>query len=560
MHGFDQDAVGNRDLIRELLANDRQAFYSNALKILRTRDDSRGVQYLVALLAANDLLLPALCDPALSREQARSLARAAIRVDPAADIELAKWLADYVAEGEPVQFEHASRLLDILGEISDGSRILPSLMRLMRRSNSNLRSKAVLIIGRRCRSAQWAQQRLAEKDPRIRANAVEGLWGVDSEAVRELLQFAARDPNNRVSGNALLGLYYLGDCSVIPEILKMAGHESALFRSTAAWVMGESGDPRFREALAGLLKDPNSAVRKRGFAALGRIKAAAAQTLQAGRWRVAGLFVGNNARQDSRSIQLAVVSEDGREQPRILPTAFILTEDRRQVITYKVVERPTPEAMSVAFILPRRGGPLESPWNPAALACLRWKRTSDLWASVPYSPAGDQGAPSASLDGAPLPFLASSDKVTETFTNVPARTSCMDFWAAIRRSVRTDKGPARGKRHVIVFSHTKESEAAGPELIAATLSSHAFVQVVSSVPNPALEDYCSRTHGNFQTAAADEEITTLIEQAYLNLLARYDITYQPVCPEAATLKIRVHAPSGWGESEIPIPARPSGAD
>ena len=64
------DAPGNRKLIRELLDNDRGLFYSSSIQILKLSTDSRGVQYLVALLVANGMLLEAICDPALSREQA----------------------------------------------------------------------------------------------------------------------------------------------------------------------------------------------------------------------------------------------------------------------------------------------------------------------------------------------------------------------------------------------------------------------------------------------------------------------------------------------------------
>ena len=35
--------------------------------------------------------------------------------------------------------------------------------------------------------------------------------GVDTPEARTLLNFAASDANNRVAGNALLGMYHLGD-------------------------------------------------------------------------------------------------------------------------------------------------------------------------------------------------------------------------------------------------------------------------------------------------------------------------------------------------------------
>src|SRR5205807_10315946 len=118
----------------------------------------------------------------------------------------------------------------------------------------------------------------------------EAMWGVDSAEAQMLLRYALTDSDHRAVGNALLGLYYLGDCSVIPKIVKMAAHEAGLFRAAAAWVMGETGDPRFIKVLVRMLADLNTIVRKRAFAALGRIKAAAAIAGQGAQWRMGGVI------------------------------------------------------------------------------------------------------------------------------------------------------------------------------------------------------------------------------------------------------------------------------
>jgi HEAT repeat protein len=57
----------------------------------------------------------------------------------------------------------------------------------------------------------------------------------------------------------------------------MAESESAMFRATSAWAMGEIADPRFAGVLAHLVGDSNQMVRKRAFAALGKIAAARAR-------------------------------------------------------------------------------------------------------------------------------------------------------------------------------------------------------------------------------------------------------------------------------------------
>jgi hypothetical protein len=57
------------------------------------------------------------------------------------------------------------------------------------------------------------------------------------------------DPNNRVAGNALLALYRLGEKDAVQLLIAMASLEDQLFRATAAWVMGETANPVFRETL-----------------------------------------------------------------------------------------------------------------------------------------------------------------------------------------------------------------------------------------------------------------------------------------------------------------------
>ncbi len=272
---FDRDTAGVREQIRDLCERDPRAFQDAAVRVVKTSYSSRGVQYVVGLLASSDLLLVALCNPALTRDDAISLARAALNLDNTMDVRLAKTLAEKAGAGLPAVA--AARLMDVLDAVSGGNRIMPSLLRLLRQPDLQLRSKAVLMIGRASRSVKWVQNRLSDADPRTRANAVEALWGIDTAEARDLLRSAAADNNNRVAGNALFALYRMGDTWANAELLKMATAEAPLFRASAAWAMGETGDPCFLEALAHMMGDANALVRKRAFSALGRLKNAAAR-------------------------------------------------------------------------------------------------------------------------------------------------------------------------------------------------------------------------------------------------------------------------------------------
>jgi HEAT repeat protein len=243
------------------------------MEVLKNQHDSNCGLYVIKLLIGRDLLVDALCDPALSREQAIAVGRAASRIDPITYVTLAKFLAERGAPDDTVRPAELMRLMEVMVEVSGFARVFPSLKRMSRHPNPNIRSKAVLLVGRGSPASGWLQNRLSEPDPRIRANTVESLWGLGTDEARALLLAAARDDNNRVSGNALLALYRLGEPSAEPALRKMAENDSAQFRATAAWAMGEIAEPQFAVLLARLVADSSQIVRKRAFSALGKVAA-----------------------------------------------------------------------------------------------------------------------------------------------------------------------------------------------------------------------------------------------------------------------------------------------
>jgi HEAT repeat protein len=441
-------------------------------------------------------------------------------------------------------------LMEILCEIADPARVMPSLMRLLRHPNAYLRSKAVKMIGQGSRSVKWVMGRLSEPDPRIRANAIESLWGVETPEARTLLNFAASDANNRVVGNAMLGLYYIGDAAVLAEIAKLAAHESAMFRATAAWVMGETGDPRFTDGLRRLISESDPTVRKRAFAALSRIKASNAQTAIGVEWHIAGRMQAGESLKGARRAMLTVASDDFRDIPKVAPLQFVLSEGGQYITSYKVTEKPQPEAISVIFVIPRSREAAGGAFFEAVSRCLVWKRPSDLWSILPYIETGDGEAPPPH-DPDPAQFTAKSDALAATLNGTPKRMECTDLWTALWRATRPDNGQSRGRRYVIILSSAEEGRIAGHGLISNVQSGRIPLQVVCSGPNAELQEFCKRTHMPFQLGL-EEEISGMVQRAYLNLLARYEVSYQPVLTEAAPLKVRVQTAVGWGEALIPV--------
>lgn len=546
MQNFDRQPAASRAEITALLERDRKGFYDGAIRVAKNGGPARGVQLVAALLVQGDLIGQALTERALSLEQAIGLGKLALQSEATLDTELARQLSEDVSTGG--DSHRATRLLDVLSAISSGNRIATFLMRLMRHSDPTLRSKAVLLIGRSSRSVKWVQSRLGESDPRTRASAVEGLWGVESVEARDLLRVAACDGNNRVAGNALIALFRMGDSWMIPEVYKMVAAGSALFRASGAWVMGETGDPRFKESLARLLGESDAMVRRRAFLALSRLKAAS-QARQGREWRVAGRIIpsGGNWRQ----VRVEIGVTDG-STPRLLPTNFALAEDGRPVMQYQIEERPSQEALALSFLLPRTPSGPGTPWTQGANAALQWKRPSDLWQPAFYLTRKEATEDTAEGDE-PRPFLTDRDAIAAALAQPAAKLGCTGFWSTLRQSANPANAPARGARHLIaVVAEEIEDPPELSALISAAMNSKTVVHAITRAAAPALEDLCRRTQGAYVTAASDLELPSMIEETHLAILARFHISYLPPAPGGSLLTVKVCNTTGFGEGLLTL--------
>lgn len=563
VQGFDRAPNQCRAHLRDLLEIDNEGFYAGAIDVLTSGDNSLGYHYVEGLMAGSDLLLRALCDRRLTAGQAADLAKVAVRLNPVIDVAMARKLvtlgrelAESAGSGESdLQVRNVDRMMEVVSEICHRPRVLTSLTRLLRHSNPHVRSKAVKLVGRvGGGDVNWVRSRLAEPDPRIRANAVESLWGIDSQEVRELLQRAAQDAHNRVAGNALLALYRLGDNSVIPQLLQMTEHQSALFRATAAWVMGETGDPRFTEALVRLLREPSAPVRARAMGALGCMKAAAARSRQTARGLATAMWLKREKDFPGRRLLVAVTSLDGSIHHSILPTRFLLTEGNRHVISYQVVERPAVEAVSVAFLFPA-SSPADSSWIAGALQCRAWKKDADLWAIQSYTleGAGRAAATSGAVPDEGLPYASDLDTINAALAAFPKPGGSPQLWNAVGLCGRPHRDVAPSHWHLILFCPHDPEVAADAALVSAASGSAATLQVISAAPAPRVEEFCRAIHASFRVAESPEQITKAITMAYLNLLARYEIVYQPAVPECRRLTIRVNTAEIAAEITLPIP-------
>ena len=155
------------------------------------------------------------------------------------------------------------RILQLVTNDQQAMPLVPWLRELVDDDNSRLASKAALILSRLTKNPMVVHRFLLSSDARVRANAVEGLWGGNFESTRELLYAAARDSHHRVVANALVELYRCKDSLGKQKLEELAGHADAHFRAAIAWAIGEIGSSELLPVLQSLERDSNLAVRLR---------------------------------------------------------------------------------------------------------------------------------------------------------------------------------------------------------------------------------------------------------------------------------------------------------
>jgi hypothetical protein len=272
---FEKDRLAASTIRR--FAMDAPVFFIQVgMELLLKAPETAGYRYLAMQLVKQPTLFEQITDTwRYSKQQSVTLARRLLSVDPTLDTRLARALPGRNGgQGlQTLEGPKAERAIEILDEISEGRRVVPILNHLTDHPDLKISSKAALLIGKRVQNVDWAKRVIMDtRDPRLRANAIESVWGNDTPAVLELFRSCLQDRQNRVVGNSLMGLHLAGDPEVHEIVAKFARDFKAEFRMTAAWTMGKIGDPGFVESLTALIKDSNPGVRRAALKALRDIR------------------------------------------------------------------------------------------------------------------------------------------------------------------------------------------------------------------------------------------------------------------------------------------------
>ena len=164
------------------------------------------------------------------------------------------------------------RALDLLGVVADDKKMVPLIINAAMGQDPQIRSKAILVLGRTAGNFSLMKKAFGDWDDRVRANTVEALWGVDTPQARQLLWMAADDYNNRVRANAVKGLHELGEKSALSVLDEMLASDQCRMRMSAAWLLGEIGTSEMLGRFKPLLTDTDEAVQRNAISALEKIK------------------------------------------------------------------------------------------------------------------------------------------------------------------------------------------------------------------------------------------------------------------------------------------------
>jgi HEAT repeats len=555
IEGFPANPVASGKFMQRLLLDDKQQFFVDALPLLRAAPDTPGFYYVLALLHSQNLVLKNLCDPALfSKGESIALAKRMARVEPLFDMNLAKiLLATEAQPGTEAEQEAQSlaglRLLEIMAETSDRGRSL-LLAQLLHHPNARVRSKAALLVGKSTKDVKWVSQQMMEPDGRLRANALEALWGVESEDCRQVFLTALDDPANRVVGNAILGLYLLGVPSAIGLILKMLTHPDDLFRQTGLWLIGEIGDLRFLPVLARLMKESAPALRPHVFRAFANLKQKRSRLAALPLLRIHA-FAGKVLAGGWKEIHLVPFSALGPPLTGLEATQLAVWENSALILEYSIRPGAEKEPLSIAFAIP------QNTEQRAVESCLRLKRKVDGWMILQYcrSDAAEAGFTQEEAT-AELRFILDAAALEKSIlTRQPRLSSARSLLHAASLLIPA-MSRGRGRRHLILLDDGScESPDASSlqEIVDAAKIAEITVHGISQ-RETALRDICAYTGGQWLLGTSDDSVAELLSGLYGYLTASYEVRYRSdeVAQDGVPVELRLEVctDQSFGETTL----------
>jgi hypothetical protein len=440
------------------------------------------------------------------------------------------------------------RFFDEDGEArSDDPIPITKLVQLFRSSDPRIRSKVARLVGKYSQYQSFVARRLQEDDPRVRANAIESLWGVDTLVARRSLEAAVSDSNHRARINAIYGLYLLGNPSSVRLLIKQAKHLSPSFRVAAAWGMGQTADPRFSGTVKELMSDPDESVRRVANLAQSRIEARVNAERQKPAFR-ARIVRARGPDPDWRSVTMLLPREIAES---VKPTNFMIEENGQPIFGFEVEHLTASVPLRLGIALPEAKA--NSTWVVEAEAALKLAIATagrkDAFAAIRYSTGERKPAASAKVVYTTRPDILSE----QIGVQIPAA----DLQAALKELADNLFSPTEAERALLLFAETAPdgSDAShycpNSALSAALRSKPVPLHVIARADGEGepLKTASTTLDGIFLAAATPQALQQSCATVFNSFTERFEIRYysERPCEPGATVKVTIYSPNAWGE-------------
>ena len=443
------------------------------------------------------------------------------------------------------------RFFDEDGEArSDEPIPIAKLVQLFRSSDPRIRSKVARLVGKYSQYQAFVARRLQENDPRVRANAIESLWGVDTPVARRSLEAAVSDSNHRARINAIYGLYLLGNPSAVRLLIRQAKHVSPSFRVAAAWAMGQTADPRFSGIVKELMSDADESVRRVANLSASRIEARVTAEREKPACRVR-ILRARGPDPDWRTVTVLLPREIAAS---VKPTHFTIEENSQPIFGFEVEHLTARVPLRVGIALPEAKA--NSTWVVEAEAALKLSLATagpkDAFAALRYSSA-ERKTPYAA-GAVRVAYTTRSDILSEQMS---VQVPVVDLQGAVKELADNLFSPAEAQRALLLFAETAPDGSDAlrycPDqpLSAALRSKHIPLHVIARADDEgeALKTAATTHGGIFLAADTPQALQQACATIFNSFTERFEIRYSSELPfeAGATVKVTVYAPNAWGE-------------
>jgi hypothetical protein len=398
---FAANSLTAHQRLRSLKNEDYPAFLDGAVALFKRGQDSSFHQVVLQLLREDDPCLTQIlfAKDRLSLEEAAHLVRIASRLDAGFQVHLVASVKTEIDKaGANIKSEYLARLLEMLVSAIDANRLIPLLTKLCDHEDERLRSKAVLLTGRLARKHSKSSELMRDLDPRVRANAVESLWGRADEDSIAFFREAVKDPHHRVIANAWLGLYLAGDLQAAQGISRLAMDRELPRQLAGIWAIGQTKDQRFNTLIQNMLE-----------AGIGRLKFSllrAARSLKQRRVELLAkppfnLTLISSSRGAQGSVRFALLAQNSKLEvipaEQIRATNCLIHDGDLRVDAFRFSAHGDQMPLQAGFLIPLRTG-VEQNFATQLVSAMELgisgKRRSDQWAIHKYEirPSGGLSA------------------------------------------------------------------------------------------------------------------------------------------------------------------------